>query len=249
MHMTKIKWGFVTAAMAAMTASAWADSVGSQGTWSSTLQARDLDGNASTIEAYFDTALQVTWLADANFAGTTEYVGANGQTSGELSWYGATGLASGELYGLGGWRLPRVQDTGTLGCTSGEPDCGAHVDPSVSELAHMYGVTLGNAPSCSDVGCLIDPHPNAGPFNNLQGAGYWTGNSHLTKPYIDWSDTAWYFNMGAGEQSFDPKANSNYVWVLHDGDIGSPVPESSTLTMLSLGLFAIGVGVQRQRKQ
>lgn len=37
-----------------------------QGTWKSTLKARDLDGDSSTGEAYYDTTLDITWLADAN---------------------------------------------------------------------------------------------------------------------------------------------------------------------------------------
>jgi hypothetical protein len=39
-----------------------------QGTWETTLQARDMDGNTSTIEAYYDTVLDITWLADANYS-------------------------------------------------------------------------------------------------------------------------------------------------------------------------------------
>lgn len=38
------------------------------GTWQTTLQGRDLDGNATTFEAYYDTVLDITWLADANYA-------------------------------------------------------------------------------------------------------------------------------------------------------------------------------------
>src|SRR3989304_3890046 len=49
--------GFVTAAHAG--------SVTGQGSWETTLQARDLDGNTSTIEAYYDTVLHITWLPDA----------------------------------------------------------------------------------------------------------------------------------------------------------------------------------------
>lgn len=36
-----------------------------QGTWETTLQARDFDGNMNTVEAYYDTVLNITWLADA----------------------------------------------------------------------------------------------------------------------------------------------------------------------------------------
>src|SRR3989344_215147 len=50
---------------------AHAASVSGQGTWETTLQGRDLDGNLSTAEAYYDTALNITWLANANYAGTT----------------------------------------------------------------------------------------------------------------------------------------------------------------------------------
>ena len=57
--------GFVSAANAA--------SVSGQGTWKTTLQGRDLDGNLFTIEAYYDTALNITWLADANYAKTSGY--------------------------------------------------------------------------------------------------------------------------------------------------------------------------------
>jgi hypothetical protein len=41
-----------------------AAAVSGQGTWETTLQGRDLDGNTTTFEAYFDTALDITWLAE-----------------------------------------------------------------------------------------------------------------------------------------------------------------------------------------
>jgi hypothetical protein len=44
--------------------------ISGQGTWETTLLPRDLDGNPATLEAYYDTDLNVTWLADANSAGT-----------------------------------------------------------------------------------------------------------------------------------------------------------------------------------
>lgn len=40
--------------------------VSGQGTWETTLQGRDLDGNAATFEAYYDTVLDITWLADTD---------------------------------------------------------------------------------------------------------------------------------------------------------------------------------------
>jgi hypothetical protein len=46
--------------------SAQAVGVSGQGTWETTLQGRDLDGNAATYEAYYYTTLDITWLADVN---------------------------------------------------------------------------------------------------------------------------------------------------------------------------------------
>ena len=47
--------------------------VPSQGTWVSTPQGRDLDGNMATFEVYYDTTLDITWLVDANYAMTSGY--------------------------------------------------------------------------------------------------------------------------------------------------------------------------------
>jgi hypothetical protein len=39
---------------------AYSVGVSGQGTWETTLQGRDLAGNAATIEAYYDTTLNIT---------------------------------------------------------------------------------------------------------------------------------------------------------------------------------------------
>ncbi len=44
--------------------------LGISGTTHAALQGRDLDGNLATFEAYYDTVLDITWLADANYAMT-----------------------------------------------------------------------------------------------------------------------------------------------------------------------------------
>src|SRR3989344_1507399 len=78
---------------------AHAAAVSGQGTWETTLQGRDLDGNLSTFEAYYDTALNITWLADANYAGTTmDWTTANAWVA-ALNPYGSC---------ITGWRLPTV---------------------------------------------------------------------------------------------------------------------------------------------
>lgn len=49
-----------------------------------TLLGRDLDGNASTAEAFFDTVLNITWLGDANYARTSGY-----DADGYMNWMAA----------------------------------------------------------------------------------------------------------------------------------------------------------------
>ena len=44
-----------------------------EGTWETTLHARDFDGNTDTIEGYYDEVLDITWLADAAAGAGTIY--------------------------------------------------------------------------------------------------------------------------------------------------------------------------------
>jgi hypothetical protein len=63
-------WGVVCdSVLAFFITTSHAAAVSGQGTWETTLQGRDLDGNPATFEAYYDTDLNITWLANANIAG------------------------------------------------------------------------------------------------------------------------------------------------------------------------------------
>ena len=95
---------------------AQAAGVAGQGIWERSLQARDLDGNrANGPEAFYDTTLDITWLADA---------GANWV----LNWDSANTWANQlNLGGVTGWRLPALVDTAAPGCDytwAGGTDCG-----------------------------------------------------------------------------------------------------------------------------
>ena len=105
-------------------------------------------------QAYYDTTLDITWIANANLAASNTFglatntilgvypgdmsgydgiIYANGTMNwpGALHWIAAMNAAGGTGYlGFNDWRLPTMMDTGTLGCTDYSlpgTDCGYNV--------------------------------------------------------------------------------------------------------------------------
>jgi hypothetical protein len=233
---------------------AHAAGVPGQGTWQTTLQGRDLDGNAATFEAYYDTALNITWLADANYAKTSNYSAAD--RSGRLTWDEAKTWADTLVVGAySDWRLPTMVDTGSSGCNyslSGGTDCGYNVqtkDASTgtvySEMARLYYVTLGNkayfAPRTGAANQAGWGLRNSGPFSNVQSYFYWFGVESVRG-----ADFAQYFYTGNGLQSYDFKVNEYSAWAVRPGDVAA-VPEPQTYALVLAGLAAAVVA--RKRRQ
>jgi hypothetical protein len=71
MHRAVITTLLASAALAAAGLVAAAPVAGA-GTWETTLQARDLDGDGGA-DAYYDTTLDISWLADAAFVGQVSF--------------------------------------------------------------------------------------------------------------------------------------------------------------------------------
>lgn len=244
-----------------MTPQAHAVAVSGQGTWETTLQARDLDGNfANGAEAYYDTALNITWLGNAGYATIGSTIPAR-----PMSWYAAMDVV--QQYSINGvleWRLPKFVDTGTPGCSysTGGTDCGSSVDPASSELAHMYYVTLGNKDAVKTVipggyTSVTTGLTNGGPFVGMAAytsdegrsttyANWWTGTDYPVS-----SHNAVYFSGTNGYQTIMDKGDtisSIRAWAVHDGDVGAvmSVPEPSSVVLMALGLS--GLAVARRRK-
>ena len=189
---------FVAAALLAVSAfAAPAAPVPGQGTWQTTLQARDLDGNGST-DAYYDTALDIMWLANWN-------------ANGLMTWNQSVAWAANLVIGIyDDWRLPTMTDTGSSGCNfsnAGGTDCGYNVNTATSELAHMYYVTLGNKAYCppGDASCVGGPQAgwgltNTADFVNMIGNVYWSGLE-----YAPGTLYAWFFSTYGGYQDAGSK--------------------------------------------
>lgn len=210
--------------------------VSGQGTWETTLQGRDLDGNLSNgFEAYYDTVLDVTWLANAGIA--------------KLTWNDAQSLVQNlNVNGVTGWRLPNVtpiKDSGfDYGSSfNGSTDFGYNITSPRNELAHMFYVTLGNKAWRDTSGAVQAGHglTNTGPFSNL-GNGYWSGVGFGINHPDKW--LAFYTSDGA--QSFNGGGSTEAVWAVHAGDVAA-VPEPQTYALWLLGLAALAVARKRQR--
>lgn len=222
--------------------SAHAVAVSGQGTWESTLQGRDLDGDLSNgFEAYYDTALDLTWLADANLVKTS-----GADSDGRLDWMGANAWwgANLNVHGITGWRLPTVTDNFDRGCSSlsfGGGDgitCGYNVDTKLSEMAHLFYVTLGNrayyAPGAKNaLGPFQDEWglKNTGPFENIQ-TTYWSSSCQYFGVGCYW------FDFSSGMQYFSTyRFGSFHSWAVRSGDV-SAVPEVSMHLLALSGIFA-----------
>jgi hypothetical protein len=222
--------------------------ISGQGTWETTLQPRDADPGTPGIEAYYDTDLDITWLADANYPATSGYA-----TGGPMSWTAAlawiTSLNDGNHLGFSDWRLPAVTDIlnpGAFDFAYSGTDAGYNVDLSTGEMANLFYKTLGNSAAfdtggrtqpcaqAQDPACLT----NTGPFSNLQPRNYWYGADDPSDPTF-----AWIFGFQFGFQGTDFKtgefSSSGHAWAVRNGDIGAvPLPAAGWLVAPVFGLLA-----------
>lgn len=204
-----------------------------QGTWETSLEGRDLDGDLSNAEAYYDTVLDITWLANADAGETKSWADAK-------AW--AEGLDTNNDGLPDGWRLPRTlavdltTDDDNLLSHIGEEDRGHNISApggasegsTRSEMAHLYHNTLGNLSRCdldfsTTLNCVNRDSwglVNSGPFANLHPASYWSETEFLLATP---ANSAWSFNFDNGNQGRGSKLPAYFAWAVYDGDFGTSI--------------------------
>jgi hypothetical protein len=208
--------------------------------------------------AYYDTVLDITWLADANYAATQDYGLAGVSSQGQMdqataqAWIGAMNLDN--HLGVSTWRLPvanpidgvsydvNFTEDGSTDLARNLTGPGSAFDGSTeNEMANLYFNTLGNT-SSRDVsgaltGCGISCLSNTGPFANLSNILYWSGSASPT--------TDEYFAFSFNGVS-DSRINTDTfrVFAVASGDVLVPIPPAMLLFSSALALL----GWSRKRK-
>jgi len=249
---------FIGMSIMGLTAAAQAVAIPGQGSWETTLQGRDLDGDISNgFEAYYDTVQNMTWLADANYIKTAgiNQTGSVDQTNITIT-----------AYDIADWGLPATSIKYNLPCQwysngagyqpsyicTGEPAT-IQLENSTTAYDILFGTILGNKSSSGSNYAVV----NTGPFSNVQQgeyltnapAQYWDLDGVAAK-VVTFSTITGQLERRSEAYYYTPAYNySSYAMWTKAGDVGA-VPEASTWALMVLGLAGIGLMSTRspQRK-
>lgn len=226
------------------------------------LVARNLDGDTSTAEAYYDTTLGITWLRDTDTLHTALGLSPLADYASVTAALAAFNANAAFNFGFSGWRLPGadgVHTIGGAGCQSGfngSTDCGDNVDTASSELASMFHDTLGNlsrrdttgSPRAGSAGIdwgLV----NTADFVGLDDVVYWSGTSSYRLIFGMPQVGQVVFDMRNGSQALNATSSLRAAWLVHEGDIGSAVVATAAVPQPgSLGLAALGLALLARRR-
>ena len=176
----------------------------------------------------YDTTLNITWLADWNYARTSGF-----DADGAMAWTTANDWANNLVYGgYSDWRLPTsLNADGTGPCQ--------FFNCAGSEMGHMFYNNWG-ARADNDFSTGTNA-ANLALFSNVQSYCYWSGTEYARTPGY-----AWGFGTFDGYQTFDCKYSALYAVAVRPGDVAASAPEPATFGLV--GVAMLGIAATRRRK-
>ena len=172
-------------------------------------------------QAYYDDVADLTWLANANFAGTT------------MTWAAANTWAAGlNISGVTGWRLPTSLNSDIPVLVAQAISC------TGSEMGNLFYNVLGGVASTS---IAATHNANYDLFSNVQSDSYpyWSSTGYAPNPSL----FAWAFHFDGGNQYYNFNTGTYYAWAVHSGMV--PVP--AAVWLFGSGLLGL-VGISRRKK-
>ena len=198
-----------------------------------------LTPGGTDYRAYFDSALNITWLYSANYPYDSGVLtNSGGQITYSIANSFLSGMNATHLLNVSSWRMPRmdVNGDGTI------VDC--HTDTEANcrdnELGYMFWQNHVTG---------VD-YTTWGPFYNVVGGTYWSSSICTifeTPGYVS------VFSLHTGTsscgQSFTLGASHEWLWLVASGDplvSTVPAPPAAWLLGSALGLFG---WMRRQSRQ
>jgi len=180
-----------------------------------------IDSGASLINRgnglLYDPDLDITWLADGNYAKTSGY-----DDDGKMTWSAAnTWVQQLDYRGFTNWRLPTTLDPDSS-CVELESIEGPYdYYCSGSEMGHLFYTELGAVPIIPSNSAVFGP--DLALFSNLQRKNYWSSTEAAVDAIFPscTSNCVWDFDFKNGIQTGYRRGFRFYALAVHPGDIGS----------------------------
>ncbi len=187
----------------------------------------------------YDTDLNITWLADANYAKTSGY-----DADGIMSWSEARIWAGNLSYGgYTDWRLPiTVQPDANCALTDGNGQTYG-MNCTGGEMGHLFYNELGGV-SGTPIGMAHNANYDLFANIGIQVSGsYWYDTEYEPNTVAAWGLSFW----GGAQGTYQKEVFvQTLAWAVRSGDVATvPVPAAAWL--LGSGFLGL-LGVTRRRK-